>query len=353
MSHHGTAGGHRQGLQRGKKKGVGRVNRWKVSAFVGLTTLAVAIPAMRTLGQATNTNPIPKDTVFSTDAQNTDRPVVWKLEKGKDPVEFARVDPHDDSGPWLAPLAFGPNGHLYLVSKGANGTLLDVTTGGDRTKDKAVATGIFTEQPSKMCGLAFDAAGNAYMTNSEVGKQPIARIDMKTGKVSTLKGEYDGPRGLAILTDANKKEILYIVEGGTGIILSYNLTDDKPGDKPFATGFPVFASHQGGALAVDRRNGHLMLLISTDPNDENTGAVFDITAGGEFKDLTKTPPLVKYPNRMDVNGLSIDSKGNLYVGGDNTHMVWVSTLDAAAGKYGAFQQLNNDSGECETVTVAP
>jgi glucose/arabinose dehydrogenase len=324
--------------------------------LIGSVAIALAGLAVQRLADAQTPNPIPKDTVFATDAQNTSGTgfVVWRLEAGKDPEVWAKVDPHDDDGqPWLAPLAFGPNGHLYLMSKGNSGTLLDVTKKGDLTADKPLATNIFAEQPTKMVAMVFDTAGNAYITNSEVGRQPIAKVDPSTGKVSTLNGDYDGPRGLAIRKDANNKEILYIVEGATGNVLTYNLTDNTPGDKPFATGFPGQADHQGGSLAFDPR-GRLMLHWRMDPDDEHSGGVFDITAGGDFKDFAKNPPLVLTPMRMDVNKMSIDSKNNIYLGGDNTNVTWVSTFDAATGKFSDFVELTPATqGEAETTAVAP
>jgi hypothetical protein len=323
---------------------------------LGSVAVAVAGLALTRPGEA-QTPPIPKDTIFATDAQNTSGSgfVVWKLEKGKDPEIWATVNPHDDPDvqPWLAPLAFGPNGHLYLMSKGNSGTLLDVTRKGDLTADKPLATKIFSVEPTKMVAMVFDTAGNAYISNSEVGRQPIAKVDPNSGKVSYLKGDYDGPRGLAIRKDANNKEILYIVEGATGTVFTYNLTDDQPGDKPFAMGFPGQADHQGGSLAFDPR-GHLLLHWKMDPDDDHSGGVFDITAGGDFHDFTKTPPVVLSPMRMDVNKMSIDSKNNIYLGGDNTNVTWVSTFNPATGKFSDFEELTAATqGEAETTAVAP
>lgn len=216
--------------------------------------------------------------------------------------------------------------------------------------------------PHKISGMAFDSAGNVYMPLSEAEDSsandksyPIARVELKTGKVSQLKGTFDHAAGLAIRMNADKKEILYIAEENTGRVLTYNLTDDQPGDKPLATGFPKFKDHGIGQLAFDPR-GKLFVGWRMDPDDKTSGGIFDVTNGGDFKDFTKTAPLLKaaeFPT--DVNGMAFDSKNNLYMGGDNQRFVYVSPFDATKGTFGAFEEFSNDigGGDCETVAVAP
>jgi hypothetical protein len=303
---------------------------------------------------------IAKDTVFTTYADNTS-PTIMMLQKDKDPVEFATINPGDD-GQWVAPLGFGPNGHLYVGSRGNMGALWDITNGGDRSSDKPVATGIFSAVPHKIGGIAFDAEGNAYLSigQTEDGSlndmpYPISRVDLKTGKVTHLNAMFDHAWGLAIRKDANNNEILYIAEGNKGRVLTYNLTTDKLDDKPLATGFTPFKDHGCCQLAFDPR-GHLFTMWRLDPDDENGGGLFDITNGGDFSNMTKTPPMAMYPNRMDVQGLAFDSKNNVLLGGDNTNVVWFSPFDATKGKFGDFVQFtssDNGGGDCETVAVAP
>jgi hypothetical protein len=335
-------------------------HKWKGLALSGAVALAVAGLAL-TASAAT----FPKDTVFTTYADNNGNagdPQIVMLQKDKDPVGFATVDPGTDRA-WIAPIAFGPDGHLYLAMATKNGTLLDITNGGDLTSAsiKPVATGFLATLPHKISSMAFDAEGNVYIPLSEPEDgslagtpYPIYRIELKTGKVSQLKGTYNSARGLLVQTDANKNEILYIVEAGTGKILTYNLTTDTPGDKPFATGFPVILDHGMGILRVDQR-GKLMLTYRMDPNDNTTGAVFDISNGGDFSNFTKTPPvLMGFPFTTDTNGLVFDSKNNMYIGGDN-HFTFVSLFDATKGTWGDFNQYANDNGggDCETLAIAP
>jgi hypothetical protein len=303
---------------------------------------------------------IAKDTVFTTYADTNGGPKIVMLQKDKDPVEFATVDPGTDRG-WLAPLAFSPDGRLYLALATNKGTLLDVTDGGDRSTAKPVAKGIFPELPHKIGGLAFDAEGNAYLSLSEPEDgslkgtlYPIIRVELKTGKVSQLKGTFNHAKGLTVRPDANKNEILYIAEENTGKILTYNLTTDKLDDKPLATGFPSRTDHAMAAIAFDPR-GHLFVSWRMDPSDNTTGAIFDITNGGDFSDFTKTKPiLLMSAFTTDQNGMAFDSKNNLYMGGDN-HFMFVSPFDATKGTFGEFVQYANDNGggDCETVAIAP
>jgi len=335
------------------------VHKWKGFALLG--TVALSVTGLAVTASAA----IPKDTVITSFADNNGAagdPQIVLLTKDSDPTGFATVDPNPGGDrAWLAPLGIGPDGHLYLAIASQNGQLLDLTAGGDRTKAAPIAKGFLPTLPHKMASMAFDAEGNVYIPLSEPEDSslagtpyPITRIELKTGKVSQLKGTYNSARGLAIRPDANKNEILYIVEAGTGNVLTYNLTTDTPGDKPLATGFPVILDHGMGILAFDQ-NGKLMLTYRMDPNDNSTGAVFDVTKGGDFSDFTKTPPLLTgLPFSTDVNGLAFDSKNNMYIGGDN-HFTFVSTFDASTGKFGDFEQYANDNGggDSESVIVAP
>jgi hypothetical protein len=333
-------------------------HKWKGFALIGTVALAVTGLALTAVAAS-----FPKDTVITSYADNNGPagdPQIVVLKKDGDPAGFATVDPGSDRA-WLAPIAFGPDGHLYLALATNKGTLMDVSDGGDRSAAKPLATGIFPELPHKISGMAFDAEGNVYLSLSETedgnlssNLYPISRVELKTGKVSQLKGAFDHAKGLAVRMNADKKEILYIAEGNTGRVLTYNLTDDKLDDKPLATGFPKILDHGMGQLAFDQR-GKLFVSWRMDPDDKNSGAVFDITNSGDFSDFTKTPPILKAADfTTDVNGIAFDSKNNLYMGGDN-HFVYVSPFDATKGTFGEFVQYANDNGggDCESVAIAP
>jgi hypothetical protein len=323
------------------------MHKGKVMGVVGAIALGVGWMALRTPAA---TNPFPKDTIFATNSDTNDTDVLYKIGADGTAEQFATVTAGLPEGVrhWFCPIGFAPNGHLYIVSVGGNGSLWDVTDGGDRSADKAFATGLFTSVGGKVCGLAFDAAGNAYVSNSENGKQAIARV-ASDGKISALPVQYDRPRGLAIRKDADNKEILYIAEGGSGSILTYNLTDDKPGDKPLATGFVKVDNHQPGSVVVDPR-GRVLVLWKRDPDDSNSGAVFDVTDGGDF--ASKDPVLdLGGAIRMDVNEMAVDSKNNLYIASDGSGEVYMSPF--VDGKFGDIESFASGMGDCEAVAIAP
>jgi hypothetical protein len=335
-------------------------HKWKGIALFG--TLGLAVAGWALTPAPLHAAAIPSGTVFTTYADNSGiAGAILMLEKDKDPVQFGMLDPGTE-GNWVAPIGFSPDGHLYLGSKAGNGSIYDVTAGGDRSADKPITTGMFPVLPHKMAGMVFDAEGNAYVSmgqaeDSTDNQKPysIVRVNLKTGAKSNLNGTFDHAWGLVIRPDANKNEILYIAEGNQGRVLTYNLTTDKLDAKPLATGFPHFTDHGAMTLAFDPR-GHLFTMWRLDPNDENGGGVFDITNGGDFSDITKTPPAIMYPNRMDVNGMVFDSKNNLLFGGDNTNQVWISPFDASTGKFGdfvPFTSTDNGGGDTETVTIVP
>jgi hypothetical protein len=335
-------------------------HKWKGFALFG--TVALAVPGLALTASAVT---FPKDTVVTTYADNNGTagdPQIVMLKKDSDPTGIATVDPGTDRA-WIAPVAFSPAGHLYVAMATKNGTLLDVTAGGDLTSAsvKPIAQGFFPVLPHKIGGLAFDAEGNAYLSLSEPEDgslkgtlYPISRVELKTGKVSKLNATFNAAKGLTVRPDANKNEILYIAEENTGRVLTYNLTTDKLDDKPLATGFPSLTDHGSAAIAFDPR-GHLFVSWRMDPSDNTTGAIFDITNGGDFSDFTKTKPiLLMSAFTTDQNGMAFDSKNNLYMGGDN-HFMFVSPFDATKGTFGEFVQYANDNGggDCETVAIAP
>jgi len=339
-------------------------HKWKGVALFGTAALAVTGLALTAAAA-----PIPKDTVVTSYADNNGNPgdpQIVLLKKDSDPTGFASVDPGTDRA-WIAPIGFGPDSHLYVAMATKNGTLLDVTAGGDLTSAsvKPIAQGFFPALPHKLGGMAFDGEGNVYLTLESTEDEnsngadptltmPIARINLKTGAKSTLNGMFNHAKGLAIKANADKSETLYIAEENTGKILTYNLTTDKLDATPFATGFPPITDHGMAEIAFDQR-GKLFVTWRMDPQDNTTGAVFDITNGGDFSNFTKTPPiLLASAFTTDENGLAFDSKNNMYVGGDN-HFTFVSPFDATKGTFGDFAQYANDNGggDSESVTIAP
>jgi len=336
----------------------------KRKGLVLFGTTAVAVAGLAVVASAA---PIPKDTVITTHADNNsgdpDASQIILLNKDGDPTGFAHVDPGTDRV-WLAPIGIGPDGHLYLAMATGNGSLLDVSEGGDRSTAKPLATGIFTVLPRKVGGMAFDAEGNVYLSLTETQAEhddgnhavtyPIVRVNLKTGQKSTLNALFDHATGIAIRKDANNQEILYVAEVNAGRVRTYNLTTDKLDDKPLATGFPGRPDHGIAAMAFDPR-GRLFVAWRMDPDDDHQNGIFDITNGGDFSDFTRTPPVLMATEfAADLNGLAFDSKNNLYIGGDN-HYTFYSPFDAAKGTFGDLSEYANDNlgGDSESVVVAP
>jgi sugar lactone lactonase YvrE len=287
--------------------------------------------------------PFPKDTIFASDTNTTDHTVVYMISADGKATDFATIPPGVDSGPWIGPLGFSPSGDLYVVSRGDDdntGVLWKITKGGDLSSDKPFAKALFpTGASTKYCGLAFDQAGNAYIANGEADMQPIVRVD-PTGKVSQLTGQFNRPRGLAVQGDT-----LYIAESAAGRVLAYNLKDNTA--KPFATGFLAGDDHTSAQLAIDPR-GHIFVLWKMDPDDENSGGVFDITAGGDF---TGKAPILKPTFRCDMNQIAVDSKNNLYAMGDGGGNLWVSRFDGT--QFAEFVELATGLGDSESMAIAP
>jgi sugar lactone lactonase YvrE len=312
------------------------------AVFLSLLTLCVTGVALMVARPAC-AGPFPKDTIFASDTNTTDHTVVFMISADGKATDFATVPGGVDSGPWIGPLAFSPSGDLYVVTRGNDdnvGALWNITKGGNLASDKPVATGLFAAGGSnKFCGLAFDAAGNAYIANGEADMQPIARVD-PTGKVSQLTGEFNRPRGLAVQGDT-----LYICESANGQVLAYNLKDNTV--KPFATGFQKLDDHTAGQLAIDPR-GHILVLWKMDPDDENSGGVFDITAGGDFSGKA---PLLKPTFRCDMNQMAVDSKNNLYAMGDGGGNMWISRFDGS--KFADFVEFATGLGDSEAMAIAP
>src|SRR6478672_7049490 len=105
-------------------------HQWKGLALLGSISLAVSGWAV-----AASAATFPKDTVITSYADNNGAegdPQVVVLTKDGEPTGFATIDPNPGSDrAWLAPIALGPDGHLYLAIASQNGALLDLTDGGD------------------------------------------------------------------------------------------------------------------------------------------------------------------------------------------------------------------------------
>ena len=248
------------------------------------------------------------------------------------PVNFATLN----AGGWMGPLASPDGVRIFAVTNSFTGSLWDITAGGDMTAAKPFASGLFPRNAGYLEGLAFDAAGNAYVTNSESGSQPIAKV-APNGSISYLSGHsglFNNATGLVV-----QNRTLYIAEGGTGKVLAYDLSTDSITD--FATGFTPAVNHFSGQLTIDPR-GKILLLWSAGAGS----GLFDISSGGSFAGRA---PLLSAPFSIDVNQIAADSANNVYAAGDGSGNVYISRF--SNGAFVPFSVFTGGLGDVESVVV--
>ena len=274
--------------------------------------------------------------------------VVFEITSGT-PVEFARL--RLGRGEWIGALAVSPDGRLHAVTDAENGSLWDVTAGGDLTKAEPRAKGFFPRNLNArdlIRGLTFDADGNAYLLipeGSNAGRiQPVVKV-AADGTVSQLPFVLEGARSLVV-----REGVLYASEHTTGRVISYNLATEE---------LSVFASGFGGTRAQGPQNvdipelvvdqlGRLLVFwetIGLNPIANmccNRPALYDITNGGDFADV-RDGLVVSSRSSSDrgVDGpLAVDSANNVYAashgveGGD-----WVYISRFGEGAFGPFEQF--------------
>ena len=251
---------------------------------------------------------------------------------GGTPVSYATLN----AGGWIGPLGTPDNVHLYAVTNAFNGSLWDITGGGDFTGATPFAGNLFPDGVSFPEGLAFDASGNAYITNSETVLQQKIAVVSSDGTVSYLGDTltFNNARGLVV-----QGNTLYIAEGGTGSVLAYDLISNT--FSTFASGFTASSSHIAAELALDPR-GHLLALWSAGSGY----GLFDVTAGGDF---TGQAPLVTAPFGIDVNQIAVDSQNNVYAAGNGSGIAYVSQFDGSS--FSPFTSFASGLGDTESIVV--
>lgn len=294
------------------------LKRLLVLSCTALWILALASPA---LTQAT-------DRIFAATSFSGSVLPVYEITGGQR-VPFATLN----AGGWIGPLVSRGDGSLFAVTNANNGSLWDITAGGDLTQATPVASNLFPMGLGFLEGLAFDANGNAYISNSEIGLQQIAVV-APDGSTSFLPDQFNNPSGLAVLN-----QVLYIAEGGAGRVVTRDLTAGST--TVFATGFSSGQTHISAQLAVDQR-GRLLLLWSAGMGS----GLFDITDGGNFAGQA---PLVPAVFGIDVNQIAVDSANNVYAAGDGSGGVFISLFDGTT--FGPFQAFASELGDTESVAV--
>jgi hypothetical protein len=271
------------------------------------------------------------DRVFEATSYPAQTETVYEL-TGNGNKPFATLN----AAGWVGPMRITCSGRMWVVTDAFNGSLWDITTGGDFTNSSPFAQNLFASV-SFPEGMDFDVAGNAYVTNSETGSPQALAIVFPNGTVAHTAATYSNATSL--LTSGTT---LYIAETLKGRVLAH---DTQSGiDTTFATGFRAGGDHVSAQLTMDKQ-GHLFILWST-----NAGApgIYDITAGGDF---TNALPLVTAPFRIDVNQCGINSSGSIFCAGDGTGNGYVSTR--ANGVQNPFTINATNLGDTESLAVGP
>jgi uncharacterized repeat protein (TIGR03803 family) len=203
----------------------------------------------------------------------------------------------------LAGLIMDSSGNLYgtTYSGGAfnDGTVFELAQGSHKITTLASFDGTDGSEP--LAGLVMDSSGNLYGTTylggpfgNAQGDGTVFEVAKGSGTITTL-AFFNG-------TDGSNPEV--------------GLAIDSSGNLYGATGGTIFeVAHGSGTittLAPGGANGGSNLLIDSAGNLYGTysGTVFEL-----FKGRSKVTTLAAFTPRVDglfPNGLTMDSKGNLY-----------------------------------------
>ncbi len=289
-------------------------------ATVALTVVACSSPASF------------RDRIFVATSYNAATEPVFEITSGS-AQQFATVDANG----WLGPLVITTDGQFYAVTNAQDGSVFDITKGGDLTGATPVVSGLFTGNIQFIDGAAADANGNLYVANSEHGAQAIAKVDLAAKQFTTF-GSYDNAEGLLV-----KGNTLYISEGGTGNVIARDLASGT--ESNFASGFVTGESHISGQLALDSA-GHIW--VNWQGTGASTSGLYDISAGGDF---SSTEPAVAQTFDLDLNQVAFTSAGAAYVAGAATDNCYVAT--ASGDSLQPFQVFVGNLGDNETIAVGP
>ena len=124
-----------------------------------------------------------------------------------------------NAGGWVGPLRLTCAGRIWVVTTALGGSLWDITAGGDLSAASPFARNLFAAV-SYPEGLDFDAAGSAWVSNSEAGLQPLAIVidtDLPPKGAQKLVDDLSGePRARdipVVLTAKNDEEQLGVSMG--------------------------------------------------------------------------------------------------------------------------------------------
>lgn len=191
-------------------------------------------------------------------------------------------------------IAFGPDGHLYVANSSLN-TILKISPEGVVS---TFAAGGLLSSPS---GLAFDNAGNLFVSNyAWVNQAAILKIT-PDGTMSAFASVGGGGSGLAF----NAAGDLFAVSYALG-----NIWQISPGGSvsAFASGGGIAAPT---ALAFD---AHGDLFVSNQGYGSTTPTISRITPGGSISTFWSAGSF----EGSYLNGLAFSSNGDLFASYGNS-----------------------------------
>lgn len=203
-------------------------------------------------------------------------------------------------------LAFGPDGHLYIVDSG-NRRIVVYDTTGDRTRE------ILLPDSCKPYGIAFwmdffyvsDRRNNTILLFNE-NRNLISSL----GQTGSREGEFFQPKGLAV----DSKGRLYVADSGNnriqvfspeGIFLkSWGGYGD--GDGEFDNPVGICIGPEGQILVTDSGNDRF--------EEFSADGLFNSYGGGQGTEPGQF---------LNPTGITLDGKGTLYIVDTDNHRVQV------------------------------
>jgi hypothetical protein len=246
---------------------------------------------------------------------------------------------------WLGPMLLTSDGKFYVATNAQNGSIWEISAGGDFTTKQPIAANAFPSGLSYVEGMALDANGVFYLSSSEAGMTHVAKVTPGAdgGMSQPLPTAFDDPTGLVVCGG-----VLLIAEGNMGRVVAHDLTSGA--ESVWASGFASGGSHISAQMVVDQR-GHLLI------NWRNSGAgaaqgIFDITAGG---DLSAASPLVPVGGAFgtDVNEIAVNAANDIFAAGNGGGSLFVARAGGDAGTWAPFAVFATGLSDTESVGIGP
>jgi hypothetical protein len=246
---------------------------------------------------------------------------------------------------WLGPMLLTSDGKFFVATNAQNGSIWEISGGGDFTAMQPIAANVFPSGLTYVEGMARDANGVFYLSNSETGMTQIARVTpgVDGGASERLPTAFDDPTGLVVCGG-----VLLVAEGNKGRVVAHDLASGA--ESVWASGFAMAGSHISAQMVVDRR-GHLLLNWKSSAAGSAQG-IFDITAGGDFSAAT---PLASVASAFstDVNEIAVNEANDIFVAGNGGGNMYVARAAEDAGTWAPFVVFASGLGDTESVGIGP